>query len=812
MSHTRSIRRTHRTRFGVATLAVAALVAGACANDGEGAQPPPALDVELVAALQPFDACDDFLDHVKREALDAVSAYGLTGDMYFGDVATSSAGAAEDAASAPMARETDAGGDAGAAQSKTASPATTAAEMQVSADDGGTGTGTNNQETGVDEADIVKTDGSRIVTVRGNELIVVSLVAGAPYVTAKLDLGEGFSADRLFLLPDRAYVLGYDVGDAEFREIAGDDRVSSVYPGPVGGSAIVEVALGGDQPTVAHRTAIDGTIVAGRLAGGAVRLVLSTPGGTGLGFVYPTNGDERSIERAEATNRAVIEESEVADWVPSARVDGGEPAPLIECDRLYRPAEMSGFSMLSILTISDGLGSLTGTGVLADGQITYASTERLYVATNRWENADVPEGATTKRAPATTSQHTDVHSFSIAGSAPAAYEASGRVEGHVLNQYSMSESGDDLRIATTVSGNGGIVRPLPMPVDCPPNAECAVTEPAPAGDPGDSRIVVLRRDGDVLKEIGKVGGLGVTEQIKSVRYVGDIAYVVTFRQTDPFYVVDLSDPTAPKTLGELKVPGFSSYLHPVGQNLVLGVGSDATDEGRIKGAKLSLYDTSDPVAPKELATWISADLGFQADNDPHAFSWDAERSTAYLPYYGSCFSDTGQCGVQGNGVLVVRVADGAITEIGRITHDDRTPSPTPPPVESTTTTTVPETTTTTTPDETTTTVAPDETTTTVASTVPVTTVPSTVAPAKSDGESGSTGSSTGAAAPQVGASEPVPAPDVFCDPAFCDPGPIAYQPTITRVFVIGDRIITMSDVGIAAHDVNDRRLIGFAAF
>ena len=107
----------------------------------------------------------------------------------------------------------------------------------------------------------------------------------------------------------------------------------------------------------------------------------------------------------------------------------------------------------------------------------------------------------------------------------AAYEASGRVEGHLLNQYSMSESGDDLRIATTTnSGWGGGV------VDCPPNAECAAPVEQTAGQ---SRVVVLRRNGEVLEQIGMVDGLGPSEQIKSVRYVGDIAYVVTFRQTDP---------------------------------------------------------------------------------------------------------------------------------------------------------------------------------------------------------------------------------------------------------------------------------------
>lgn len=798
-----------RTRLAVATAATAVLVA-ACANDGGRTAPPPTLNVSLVAALEPFDRCDDFLAYVKEQAAEQVGAYGLDGGMYYvGDMPVS-ASAREDMAT------TDATSGSGSSQSKAAesAPATTASSQSATDSAAGTdGTGTNNQEAGVDEADLVKTDGSRIVTVQGNELVVVSLTGGAPYVTAKVDLGSEFSGDRLFLLPDRAYVLGY-ASMPVTNERVGDTTAGatdSMYSG--GGAAIVEVSLSGDAPTVAHRTQLEGNILDGRLANGVVRLVLSTPGGSGLGFVYPSGSDERSLDRAAETNRTVVEESQLDDWLPSASTDGGDAAPLLDCDHLYRPSEPSGFSMLSILTIDDGLGSLTGSGVLADGQTTYASNDHLYVATNRWDDA-LPDGAVAKRAPGSTSQHTDVHSFSIAGTEPAAYEASGRVEGHVLNQYSMSESGDDLRIATTVDTGGGIAVPMPMPVECPPNASCAVpmedtaTTSAPP-QVGDSRIVVLRRQGNLLKEVGKVGGLGATEQIKSVRYVGDTAYVVTFRRTDPFYVVDLSDPTSPEVMGELKVPGFSSYLHPVGEHLVLGVGSDATDQGRVTGAKLSLYDTTDPVNPKELTNWTSKELGFMVDGDPHAFSWDAGRQTAYLPYYASCYDDFGRCDVSTNGVMVVRVADGAITELGRITHEDRTPSPTPAPEPSTTTTT-PETTTTTVPETTT---VPDTTTpeTTVpVTTIPVTTVPTTVAE-RDDTGSGIGGSD--ASGPDI-ASAPSAPPDIICDPAACDPAPYPYpyNPTITRVFVIGDRIITLSDVGIAAHDVADRRLVGYAAF
>jgi len=753
-------------RTAITALAATALLLGACANDRpQTAGPGPDLDVQLVAALQPFSACDDFLDHVKREALEQVTPYGLGGGYYGMPVPM----AAEDAA-ATRGGDGDAGTDvaASAPAEKSASnesPATTAAAMQADAASGAAATGTNNQEAGVDEADLVKVDGDRIVTVRGNQLKIVSLVGGAPYLTATVPLGDNFSGDRLFLLPDRAYVLGWDagppVGAATGR---GTSDIGYYQPQQ---ASVVEVALG-DAPAVSHRVLLDGNILDGRMTNGALRLVLTSAGGTDLGFVSPNGSDTRWYDRALNANRDAINESQLEDWLPSMRLDGGDEQQLLACDHLYRPAESSGLSMLSILTIADGLGSLTGTGILSDGQTTYASTSHLYVTTNQWvqPDLDLPDGAVAKRAPAAADEHTAIHSFSIAGTAPAAYEASGRVDGHLLNQYSMSESGDDLRVATTSSGVGTW--------ECPPNADCAVPPST-----GESRVVVLRRRGEALEQIGAVDGLGPSEQIKSVRFTGDTAYVVTFRQTDPFYVVDLSDPTAPEVLGELKIPGFSSYLHPVGDHLVLGVGSNATDEGRITGAKLSLFDTGDPAAPKEVATWTTRDLAFMVDGDPHAFHWDAERSTAYLPYSGSCWDICNTA--MSNGVLVVKVADGTITELGRITHEDRTASP-PMPTEpvATTTTAVPET------------------------TVPETTVPETTVPVTSSG-SASSGSTGVAASPPIG--------DVICDPSFCDPGPIGpWAPFINRVFVVGDRVITLSDAGVAAHDVANLRLTGFAAF
>ena len=118
--------------------------------------------------------------------------------------------------------------------------------------------------------------------------------------------------------------------------------------------------------------------------------------------------------------------------------------------------------------------------------------------------------------------------------------------------------------------------------------------------PRENAVTVLAERGDRLTEVGRVDGLGVDEQIQSVRWFGDLAVVVTFRRTDPLYAVDLADPEAPRVLGALKIPGFSSYLQEVGDGRVLGIGQEATDAGRRTGFQESLFDVSDPSDPQRI--------------------------------------------------------------------------------------------------------------------------------------------------------------------------------------------------------------------
>lgn len=170
-------------------------------------------------------------------------------------------------------------------------------------------------------------------------------------------------------------------------------------------------------------------------------------------------------------------------------------------------------------------------------------------------------------------------------------------------------------------------------------------------------------DGNELRQLGIVGDMGRGEQIFAVRFVGDTAYVVTFRQTDPFYTVDLSDPTNPTVLGELKITGFSGQLHPVGPDHVIGIGQEATEEGRQIGAKVTLFDVSDLSNPIDVANWVVDDAWSDAQWDHRAFLWWPQEDLAVLPVQN--YQD------QFFGAVAFRVDTeaGTLTEAARITHE-----------------------------------------------------------------------------------------------------------------------------------------------
>jgi uncharacterized secreted protein with C-terminal beta-propeller domain len=186
---------------------------------------------------------------------------------------------------------------------------------------------------------------------------------------------------------------------------------------------------------------------------------------------------------------------------------------------MHRPEEFAGFDTLSVTTLDLG-GALqvgNGTGVIAEGQTVYASTEALYVSTNVYIPDDAWERFPNDMEALEQTYETAIHKFDISGEGPAQYLASGSVEGHLLNQFAMDEHEGFLRVATTTGTPWG-------------------------GEDSESQVVVLTERNGELAEVGSVGDMGEGERIYSVRFIGETGYVVTFRQVDPLYVLDLRDP------------------------------------------------------------------------------------------------------------------------------------------------------------------------------------------------------------------------------------------------------------------------------
>ncbi|MGH8951305.1 MAG: beta-propeller domain-containing protein [Acidimicrobiia bacterium] len=561
------------------------------------------------SALVPFDACESFLDYVISHGVELVGPYGL--DPFFGGPFFARA---EDAATT-MAAEAS-GSDAGG-------------EMAHS--------GTNVQVLGVDEPDMVKTDGERIVVLSEGTLIVADVTGPEPEVVGRLQVGD-FSVQNLFLSGDTVLLFG-SVWGPIIPLAESDSRIAPVPESPK--VQLIEVDISG-EPEIVRTMNVDGRFVSARMVGDTVRLVLSS-GPVGLEWSFPNGSGLRAERDAVEANREIIRNSDVDNWIPFYVVAdaGGEvtaEGTLFDCERANHPEEFSGLDMLSVVTIDvgSGLDVVDATGVLATGETVYASAESLYVATQSWQVWQWGRTGVVEDRPEEIS--TEIHKFDISSDTAATYRATGEVPGYLLNQFAMDEHDGLLRVASTTSPTWW-----------------------GSGFESESQVTVLEEDDGELVKIGMVDGLGKGEQIYSVRFIDDAAYVVTFRQTDPLYTIDLADPTSPRVVGELKILGYSAYLHPVGDGLLLGIGQDATDTGQIKGTQVSVFDVGDPADPKRVDQFtLSEGSSSQVEYDHHAFlyweqtglamvpvqqwSWDGKNESVFLGAVGLTVDDGGTLG------------------------------------------------------------------------------------------------------------------------------------------------------------------------
>lgn len=586
----------------------------------ESPSPPPSVAPTYEAAaktsavsLQRFDRCADFEAHVRRAAWKLVGPWGLESD---------------ERRMSPIVPF--------ALQSESLSPAPvpmTAGAMSAGRDF----SATNVQEAGIDEPDLVKTDGNRIFVIAQGRLHYVDVRSGAPRLAGTMDMPEGDNQE-LLLAGDRVLVLATTWANPR------GGRAFKGWRGLRTAMTVVDVS----NPVAMHVVStlhVEGSYVAARLADGLVRVVVKT-GAPDLSFTRPSSDSKWATRAATLRNRAVLQRAGAAQWLPRFALDVTRgkrhqvsTGRIVECDQVYRPRSFSGVGMVTVVTVDPADPKPDkGATVLADASTVYASSQNLYVATNRWDQVVGGSGVATENV------STQIHQFDISGRR-ARYVASGAVTGHLLSQWALSEHEGHLRVATTLQPSSSRAR-------------------------SSSAVTVLERRARVLVPIGRIGGLGRDERIYAVRFIGDLGYVVTFRQVDPLYVIDLSNPRRPVARGQLKIPGYSAYLHPIGEGLLLGVGKHANAAGRVLGLQVSVFDVSNSARPRLRQRWNLANASSEAEDEHHAFLWWPSTSTLVLPvntWTSDAFS----------GVIGLRVdASRGIEEIGRVEHSTRPMDPT----------------------------------------------------------------------------------------------------------------------------------------
>jgi inhibitor of cysteine peptidase len=285
-------------------------------------------------------------------------------------------------------------------------------------------------------------------------------------------------------------------------------------------------------------------------------------------YVYAVISQPANVVNEAVALPKVYEETSVSDVSPSRiyYADVGEPTYFT-------------FTTFIGINILNDTQQPTNMTIMMGGTSTmYVSTGNMYVTYPTWSDG----------------QYTSIYRVRINGDS-LAFEAKGSVPGHVLNQYSMDEYNGSFRIATTWQKTTQM-----------------------------NNVYVLNMN---LSLEGKLENLAEGERIYSARFMGDKAYLVTFRQIDPFFVLDLSNPEMPKVAGELKIPGYSSYLHPFDENHVIGLGMENNT------VKLSLFDVTNVNAPAEIAKYaVRADYAYSdALNEPKAFLFDKQKELLVIP-------------------------------------------------------------------------------------------------------------------------------------------------------------------------------------
>ena len=487
------------------------------------------------------------------------------------------------------------------------------------------------QEAGVDEEDLMKTDGTSVYA-----LDTVSRIAsGAPQPRLLVHRrGAGGEIVPVQVLPlpveTAAYVMprGLLLAAPARRMVALSESLSPVGdPMPCGGPGLICPALGAmiyapfamqssvqlqfvdldgtGNATLGMHATIDGRLVGSRLIGNVLFLVTTHSPRLAFDLLPPgATAPQKEAELAKLTT---------ADFLPAWRAEGAAAQSLVAATHCYvQPTNRSLALEVTTITAIDVASSTLARAsrcFVGGTEALYMAPESLYLATTRYPYTLLATGRL-QYAPLFT---TDLHKFSVQGLA-IDYRASGTVNGHLgwdtqRKPYRLGEYNDDLRVLTFTGETGWMLFGDETSGAAPPSPATLTVLRESTSDKTLATVATLPNSKHP-EPLGKAG-----EQVYGVRFTGARGYLVTFRTVDPLYVLDLTDPADPRAAGSLEVPGFSDYLFPLTDALLFGVGRDVDASGRLGGVKLGLFDVGDASQPKSLATRTLGSAGSQSALD-----------------------------------------------------------------------------------------------------------------------------------------------------------------------------------------------------
>jgi hypothetical protein len=474
--------------------------------------------------------------------------------------------------------------------------------------------GTTVQVRDVDEADIVKTDGDDLYLLHGGSLVKLRAWPAAATEMLSSTFIEGYPID-MFVHEGKAVVYSQIYG-----EIGPVDPVDpyGYYPyySP-GYTKLTVLDVGGDTAEVLRESYVEGNYVSSRRHDDVVRTIVqdgyrvpSLDGAyieyfTPFGQPYRQSDIDAQVDAWLERITWAVTETELGDWLPRQllRSEGVLVEQEPDCEGFYHPdADLSQSGVTQIFSLDieddDGTEPLGAATVMARADRVYANEQVVLLSQTNYGTFETDY-----------SEQTTLHRFDIVG-AETRYTASGVLPGYIHNQFSLDEQDGIIRVSTTEN------RWSPLGEASGPK----------------NRVFTLATSGGWLDVWGQTEVFGQNEQIFATRFIGDLGYVVTFRQTDPLFVVDLSSPGWPEVVGELVIPGFSNFLYPLDEDHLFAIGQDATAEGITQGVALQIFDVADPSYPTLAHKYVYPTGSYSSANIDHrAITFHPDRDRVAFP-------------------------------------------------------------------------------------------------------------------------------------------------------------------------------------